>query len=266
VSDRGQAHPFTGVDAQSDPRAWIRVLDALRREPGYAAYKMRAVELLAAAPGEKYLEVGTGTGDDALAFARRFGVDVIGIDASNTMIEEARRRGLRDAVVADAMHLPFDAGAFDGSWADRTFQHLARPEVALAEMVRVTRTGGRIVIADPDYDTQVVDILDQELARRVLRYRADHMLTNGALAHQMGRLFLQAGLTDIHTEAMPIVLRDPRALDHAMGLRSWADTACARGFLENADVHRWEQMLDDAETQGYFLYAFTVYVTVGVKR
>ena len=46
--------------------------------------------------------------------------------------------------------------------ADRTFQHLIEPELALAEMLRVTRSGGRVVVVDPGYDTQVVDVDDQQ--------------------------------------------------------------------------------------------------------
>jgi SAM-dependent methyltransferase len=260
------AHAFTDVDAQTDPAAWIRVLDLLREQPAYAAYKRRAVELLAPTSQKKYLEVGTGTGADALAFAGRFGVQVVGVDVSHTMIEEARRRGLHEALVADAEHLPFEASTFDGSWSDRTFQHLTRPDAALEEMVRVTKQDGRIVIVDPDYDTQVVDVPDQELARRVLRFRADHMLRNGTLAHQMGRLFVRAGLADIRVEAFSVVLHDPGALDNAMGLRSWAAAACARGYLPAQEVRRWEQMLDDALAEGHFLYSFTMYVTVGIKK
>src|SRR5262249_50515959 len=113
---------------------------------------------------------------------------------------------------ADAHALPFEDDTFDGAWADRTFQHLADPPAALLELVRVVRPGGRLVAADPDYGTQVVSIPDQELARRVLRFRVDLGVRHGTLAHQMGRLFRQAGVVDVDVEAVPIVLRDPTAL------------------------------------------------------
>lgn len=77
--------------------------------------------------------------------------------------------GLREAVVADAHALPFTSEGFDGAWADRTFQHLADPVAVLDEMVRVVKPGGTVVVADPDYGTQAVEMPDQELARRVLR-------------------------------------------------------------------------------------------------
>lgn len=262
--DRPQ-HGFAAVDAQPDPEAWIGVLDTVRREPAYRAYKVRAAELLGPARGETLLEVGTGTGDDALAIAERFGVTVVGVDSSQTMVDEARRRGLAKARVADAAALPFADGAFDGCWADRTFQHLPDPEAALAEMVRVTRAGGRLLVVDPDYDTQVVDVADQELARRVLRFRADVMLRNGTLAHRLGGLFVRAGLVALQVEAATVLLRDPAGLDGAMGLRSWAAAAHEQGLLEAGEVARWEDQLDAAAAGGHFLYSFSLFLTVGTK-
>jgi SAM-dependent methyltransferase len=258
-------HAFTDVDAQADPAAWVEVLDKLRQEPLYAAYKRRTLELLDPQPGGRYLEVGCGTGVDALACAARFDVSVVGVDSSRVMVEEARRRGLTEAVAADAHSLPFEPDSFDGAWADRTFQHLADPLVALDEMVRAVKPGGRVVVADPDYGTQVVDVPDQELAQRILRFRADHGLRNGRLAHQMGRLCVRAGLADVRVEAMPIVVRDAAALDSALGLRDWARVACEQRLVHAGEVVAWEEALDAAAASGCFLYAFMLFITTAEK-
>jgi SAM-dependent methyltransferase len=266
MEERRPEHAFTAVDEQADPSEWIDVLDKVRQEPTYAAYKSRVAELLRPRTGGRYLEVGAGTGEDALALASRFGVEVVGVDVSRTMVEEAKRRGLDEAHVANAEALQFGDSQFDGCWADRTFQHLANPEAALREMVRVTKTGGAIAVVDPDYDTQVVDVADQELARSVLRFRADHALRNGTLAHRMGGLFVRAGLAEVVVEATTVVLRDPTALDNAMGLRSWALSAHERGLLQADRVQAWEQMIDDAIAQGHFLYSFTLFITAGTRQ
>jgi SAM-dependent methyltransferase len=254
-------HPFAHVDDQPDPRAWIDVLDRLRSDPLYAGYKARVVELLGAAAGGRYLEIGSGTGADAVELARRYGAEVVGVDSSVAMVEEARSRGLAVALVADAHALPFDADVFDGAWADRTFQHLADPGQALAELVRVVRPGGAVVVADPDYGTQVVNIRDQDLADRVLGFRAG--VGSWRLAHQVPRLFAEAGLTDVRAEAVPVVVVDPASLDNVLGLRTWANLAAARGLLEAADAARWEAALDEAAAGGWFLYAFCVFITRG---
>jgi hypothetical protein len=57
MSER-HGHPFSAVDDQPAPGSWVAVLDRLRQEPFYRAYKARAVELLVPRPGRRYLEVG----------------------------------------------------------------------------------------------------------------------------------------------------------------------------------------------------------------
>jgi SAM-dependent methyltransferase len=255
-------HPFEDVDGQAEPTEWIRVLDVVRDEPAYAAYKRRVRELLAPRPGRTYLEIGCGTGDDALALARASGAAVVATDSSHAMIAEARRRGLDDARVADAHALPFADASFDGAWADRTFQHLADPAAALAELVRVTRPGGRIVVADPDYSNQAVAAVDRQLADRVLRVRTEHSIRNATLAHRFGELFRAAGLDDVTAEQFEIAVTEPTALDNALGLRDWAVTAERHGLVTAEEIASWRNALDRAAAEGRFRYSFSIFITV----
>lgn len=263
MNDPDVAHGFTSVDTQPRPDDWVRVLDKVAAEPFYAAYKQRLQELLHPAAGGLFLEVGAGTGDAALALRSRWKAEVVAVDSSLTMIAQARTRGPAHAVVADGHQLPFGADRFDGAWADRVLQHVARPDRVLDELLRVVRPGGRIALADPDYDTQVLDIDDQELARRVLRFRADILLRNGTLAHRHAGLLASRGLDDITVEARTLVVRDPSAVDNVMGLRTWAHTAASRGHLELRDADRFVVQCDEAVRTGHFTYAVTFFLTAG---
>jgi hypothetical protein len=133
-------------------------------------------------------------------------------------------------------------------------------------MVRVVRGGGRVVVVDPDYDTQVMELADQELARRVLRFRADSLLRNGTIAHRMPAMFADAGLGDVRVEAITLVVRDPKAVDNVMGLRGWAQMACEAGRLTVEDVRRWLELYDQSIAAGTFFYALTFFITCGTKR
>lgn len=256
---------FTAVDSQEDPQSCIRCLDTLRQEPFYVSYKRRVVELLGPRPGGVYLDVGAGTGDDARAVAKRIGGTVIAIDSSATMMSEAVRRGLGTSVVGDAAHLPFADNTFDGCWSDRTFQHLPDPAQALGEMLRVTKSGGRLVVVDPDYGTQVMEFPDQELARRVLRYRAERGLRNGTLAHRMPAMFADLGLAQVRAEEMTLVVRDHTAVDNVMGLRTWAGAARSAGYLSEKEVARWERLFDETVATGHFMWAVAFFLTAGTS-
>jgi ubiquinone/menaquinone biosynthesis C-methylase UbiE len=259
------SHGFMAVDRQPNPARYVQCLDTLHREPFYQAYKARVRALLRPQPCERFLELGGGTGEDARTLAQMSAAQVVMLDLSQTMARAARERGLRNALVGDGMYLPFASASFDGCWADRTFQHLPQPQATLSELVRVLRPGGRMVVVDPDYDTQVVAVADQALAERLRRFRADVALQNGTLAHQMLRLFRAAGLRDVQVEGLTLVVQDPTAVDNVMGLRTWAATAHIRGHLSIAEAAQWEQAIDDAITQEYFLYAVTFFMTSASK-
>ncbi|MET9779121.1 methyltransferase domain-containing protein [Streptomyces sp. NPDC006367] len=253
-------HGFTAVDKQPAPAEWVGVLDRLNGEPFYAAYKARLHELVGPRTAGTLLEVGAGTGEAALTVQHRHHTGVVAVDRAVTMVRECRARGLR-AVAADAHRLPFRTGSFAGAWADRVLQHVDDPQAVIDEMIRVVRPRGRIALADPDYDTQVLDIADQELARKVLRFRADRMLRHGTLAHQHAGLLAARGLTGITVEARTLVVRDPAAVDHVMGLRSWAHTAADHGGLGSCEADRFVALLDEAIAQGRFLYSVTFFLT-----
>ncbi|MEV2238397.1 methyltransferase domain-containing protein [Micromonospora sp. NPDC049891] len=254
-------HGFADVDSQSDPNSWVGVLDRLTTEPFYQAYQERVRELLHPTPGRRYVEVGAGTGASAARLRNEHDVSVATVDRSLTMTAAMQARGLTQCAVGDAHRLPFVDNSFDGAWADRTLQHVADPPAAIKELVRVVRPSGRIVLADPDYDTQVLDITDQNLARRVLRFRADVLLRNGTLAHQHAGLLATHGLVDVTVEPRTLLVRNPTAVDNVFGLRSWAATAAQRGALDPTEAHAFEDQFDEAVNANRFTYAVTFFLT-----
>lgn len=112
------------------------------------------VERCGVRPGERVLDLCTGTGEQALHFARA-GARVVGLDFSRGMLRralaKARSRGLRlELVEADASRLPFREGSFDLVVCAYAFYELRGElrERALAEMARVLRPGGRAVLVE----------------------------------------------------------------------------------------------------------------------
>jgi SAM-dependent methyltransferase len=98
---------------------------------------------------EHCLDVGCGAGALALALAP-YVADVVGVDRVPRLLELARERAPANAtfVEGDAEHLTFDDASFDLAGTMRTLHHVPRPELVLAELARVTRLGGRVLVVD----------------------------------------------------------------------------------------------------------------------
>ena len=114
----------------------------------------KVLEALRPRPGQRILDVGTGTGELAQWILRRTGggAEVWAMDLSGQMLRQARLRAngipLR-LCQADAHFLPFPACCFDGIAMLAVFAHLRDQRRALEEACRVLRPGGRLVVAHP---------------------------------------------------------------------------------------------------------------------
>jgi SAM-dependent methyltransferase len=101
-------------------------------------------------PGERILDLSTGTGWTSRAVARR-GATVIGVDIADGLLEAARANAAAEGLpihyqLGDAEHLPFEDGAFDAVVSTCGVMFASRPEAAARELARVCRKGGRIAL------------------------------------------------------------------------------------------------------------------------
>lgn len=116
-------------------------------------WRRALVDAVGARPGERILDVATGTGMVAAALVRRYDARVTGLDQSEAMLGAARRRIARDATLArrltlvegEADHLPFGDGAFDHLTFTYLLRYVEDPAATLRELARVVAPGGRIV-------------------------------------------------------------------------------------------------------------------------
>lgn len=237
-------------------------------EAAWLGYKQGSFDLLALVDGDHVLDVGCGTGEDVRAITGRApGVSVIGIDAGEDKIREARALTLGlprpvDFRVGDAYALPFDDETFDACRADRVFHHLVNPEKALVEMARVARPGGRVAVSDTDYDSLVVEAADLELTRVILAHHTDRM-ESGRVGRRLPGLFLEAGLGPVTVAPFAAVAT---AYDEdVLKLRDKADRAAAAGVIAPADAARWVASLIEADRAGRFVCAQVVLTVCGRK-
>ncbi|MDA4130553.1 MAG: methyltransferase domain-containing protein, partial [Thaumarchaeota archaeon] len=171
---------FTAVDKTKDPNFFTKFLDEGNAIPAIRASKPIILEGLQLRRGARVLDAGCGPGSDAFEIARIVGNTgkVVGIDVSEVMINEARKRASNlglpvEFEVGDAQHLRFEDNSFDACRTERMLMHVPDAEKALSEMIRVTRSAGHLSVFDFDWDTVVVDSPYKETTRKVVHSFSD---------------------------------------------------------------------------------------------
>ncbi|MFO1328377.1 MAG: bifunctional demethylmenaquinone methyltransferase/2-methoxy-6-polyprenyl-1,4-benzoquinol methylase UbiE [Rubrivivax sp.] len=156
----------------------------------HRAWKAYTVAVADVKPGDKVLDIAGGTGDLARAFARRVGPEglVVLTDINEAMLRVGRDRLLDDGLAlptltCDAERLPFADGSFDRVSVAFGLRNMTHKELALAEMARVLRPGGRLLvlefsrIAEPLrkpydwYSFKVMPLIGRVVARDADSYR-----------------------------------------------------------------------------------------------
>ncbi len=115
-------------------------------------------------PGERILDLSTGTGWASRVVARR-GATVTGVDIASELLATARAKARTEALtidyqLGDAERLPFEDGEFDAVVSTYGVMFASRPEVAAGELARVCRTGGRIALTTWLSDSTVVKMFE----------------------------------------------------------------------------------------------------------
>jgi ubiquinone/menaquinone biosynthesis C-methylase UbiE len=130
------------MSANADRRA------ALQRQRA-AALAERLERLLQLEGDERALDVGAGAGALAFALAPRVR-EVVAVELDEELAARARSDAPAnvEVLVADGEHLPFERASFDFAGTLRTLHHTPRPELLVAELARVTRPGGTILVVD----------------------------------------------------------------------------------------------------------------------
>src|SRR4051812_4795013 len=220
-----------------------------------------AQEALGPQPGDEELDAGCGPGFyvvDTLDIVGANG-SVTGVDASAAMLAIAgRKAGDRPNVrllEAEATNLPVGDASVDRAISVQVFEYLSDVDAALAELMRVVRPGGRVVIWDVDWSTLSWHSSDPERMRRVVgawdRHLADPVLPRTLLAS-----LRRAGFTDVHRTAHAFTAEtmDPEAFGGYL-------PALIRQYLaglddiDHAEADAWLADLQALDANGAYSFA-----------
>jgi ubiquinone/menaquinone biosynthesis C-methylase UbiE len=262
---------WNNVDRMADPDWYLKYLDAISAMDAMQAYKRASFAMLASQPGETLLDVGCGLGGDARAIAEQVGPAgrIVGVDNSERLIAEAQRRAAESGLavefrVGDIYALDFPDGTFDGCRTDRVFQHLERPDDALAELLRITRPGGRVVVGDTDWGTILIDGPDSPLTRTILNFVCDSH-RNPWMGRQLYARFVAAGFRDIRVRADTLLFTDYAGADFTVALETRVTQAREAGIITAGQEAAWLDAVREKVDAGQFFGSLTLFTVSGRK-
>ena len=226
---------------------------------------------LAPAPGERLLEVGSGTGVLCRLIAPHVlpGGSITGVDISPEFARHAQRyaaeASLAHAITFDtgnAETLPYADGAFDGSLASRMLLHAADPDQIVHELARVVRPGGRVVLMDWDFDTIAIDHPDRALTRLLVHWRTDNHGGDNWSGRQLWRRAVQEGLTNL--EVTPVVTL-ARTEQEGLTQSIWRAAEVARngGGISAKEHDTWVDKLKQRLADGTFFASIVYFIVKG---
>ena len=272
MNDTSRSTGWRNVDESESKEVHVKYLDRVRMVEEARRYKELSISLLNLKRGVSALDVGCGTGEDVLFIGNIVGPEgrAIGVDISETMISEARKRiadqHLTNVEFADmdAESLDFADESFEGCRADRVLQHLENPKKALGEIFRVTKRNGRIVVADTDWDTLTVDSDFKEITRKVIHAGTDET-ANGWSGRQLYGMFKSLGLANARVEPLAGAFTNYSLANQVLNLDSYAILAETKGLITTEEKTRWVSDLQKKQGLGRFLASLTVFVVDATK-
>jgi SAM-dependent methyltransferase len=263
-------HAFTDLDDDApEIGPFVTALEAFDRLPLLGELKKLAIQRTRTGPGTTVLDVGCGFGLESLRLARAVtpGGSVTGVDASARFVAEAQRRAAAEGltvtfVEGDAADLPFPDDAFDVTRAERVLVYLPDPDAALAEMVRVTRPGGRIAVITPDFDTNTIGVGDRATTRAILAHEADTAVVHGWLPRRLGPALRAVGAHDVEVASRMVVFSPDLAASY---FATVGRSAAAAGAVSKEDAQVWVAEIAQRHREGtlfaaigYYLFTATV--------
>lgn len=248
-----------------------RILDAAYQGADISRRRRMSFDALDPQPGDRILDLGCGPGLLTLELARAVGSEgeVIGLDPSEAMRAAAAER-CREAPAAhildgNAQTLPFADESFDKAVSIQVFEYFDDLDGPIAELARVLRPGGRLVISDMHWDSWIWSSGDRGRMQRMMAAWDGH-LADRIVPERLPGILAAAGFRQIR--ASPLTLCDtalkPDGLARMMMILMGA-YARQNTLLPEEEIAGWLEEQQVRAAEGRFFMSITHFVTVAER-
>jgi ubiquinone/menaquinone biosynthesis C-methylase UbiE len=220
-------------------------------------------------PGETILDVGCGTGVNVHAISKLVGPagKVIGIDNSSAMLTVAREKASAGNIEYREMaveEMDFPEASFDGIVCTQLLGYLADPVAVIRSLLRLAKPGGRVFVAETDWDTLAYNIPDKDLQRKVTMSFTDHH-GDGWVGRRLYTMCRQAGADPDNIELHPYVIHNA---EYSIRKYGGPLSYVVRDYLLRSkkctedEVKRWFELLSNSFDEKTYFFSLGRFICI----
>ena len=168
--------------------------------------------------------------------------------------------------LADGHQLPFDSDYFNSVRSERVFQHTLRANQLFQEMIRVTKSGGRIVVLDTDWSTMSIDTDLIDIEQKIKKFHVEKAIINGFAGRQLYRMFLQSGLNDIYIEMAPTFVTDYQISRQVAWFDLTEKSALEAGVISQQELEKFHADFENSDLQGKYFAVILQMLVAGIRK
>jgi SAM-dependent methyltransferase len=247
-----------------------RALEAIYLTPDVVAQREAVLAALDPLPGARVLDLGCGPGLLAVAIAKRVGAKgaVHGVDVSADMLAIAAAREQPEGAATvelsqqDVTALDMPDGSFDAAVCTQVYEYVDDMPAALAEVRRVLRPGGGLVVLDTDWDSIVWRSSDDARMARILTAWDEHLLHRD-LPRRLPELLREAEFTVAEVQVVPLLNVGDDPETYSAGMRGLiAEFVTGHGVSED-EAAAWKEDLETLGDRSFFSLNRYLFTAVG---
>ena len=247
-----------------------RLVEEFNSSTGAKMRRARILESLAPKPGDRVLDVGSGPGHQAFEMSAAVGATgaIDGVDAAESAIQIARHRcselGNVSFRLGEASALPFADATFDVAMSSQVFEYLDDVDGGLAEMSRVLKSGGRVLIHDTEWGTALWHSSDSDRMARIMKIWDAH-LADPHLPQTLGRRLADAGFENVRIDVIVQVDTGQDSTSASMGLvKAIAGYVVSQG-VSQSEAEAWADDLGALAASGDYFSSWNEYIFTADK-
>lgn len=247
-----------------------RIVEEFNASSGAKMRRACILQALDPQPGNQVLDVGCGPGNQVLEISPAIEPNghVIGVDQASSAIEIAVQRCAARSNVSfqlgDALDLPLGDSIIDKAMSSQVFEYLDDVDRGVAEMFRVLKPEGHVLIHDTDWTTLAWHSSDDSRMKRIMKHW-DYHLANPRLPQTLASSLVRGGFVNVRTEAILQLETsyDPSSVS-ALIAGFVAGYVVTQG-ISQSEAEAWLDDLRTAEARGNYFFSLNEYIFIAQK-